>query len=93
MDPNTLRGEIMRRVREHEATGSAAYIEDKDLASAIGVSLVDVQRQIRILESNGFLDVAATFGPTYAVRLTPQGELALEQASGPPSTPRNPIGF
>ena len=93
MDPNTLRGEIMRRVGEHEATGSSAYVKDKDLATAIGVPLVDVQRQIRILESNGFLNVAATFGPTYAVRLTSQGELALEDASGPGPTPRNPVGF
>lgn len=83
----------MRRVGEHEATGSAAYMEDKDLASAIGVPLVDVQRQIRILESNGLLDVAAAMGPTYGVRLTPQGELALEQSSGTGPTPRNPIGF
>jgi len=92
MDPNTLRGEIIRRVGEHEATGSSAYVEDKELAAAIGVPLVDVQRQIRILESNGFLDVAATFGPTYAVRLTPQGELALEQSSGRDSKSGNPIG-
>lgn len=92
MEPNTLRGEIMRRVGEHNATGSSAYLEDKELATAIGVALVDVQRQIRILESNGFLDVAATFGPTYAVRLTAQGELALEETSGPGPT-RNPVGF
>ena len=93
MDPNTLRGEIMRRVGEHEATGESAYIEDKILATTISVPLADVQRQIRILESNGLLDVAATFGPTYAVRLTPQGELALEQATAPRPTSNNPIGF
>ena len=93
MDPNTLRAEIMRRVGEHEATGSSTYLEDKELASAIGVSLPDVQRQIRILESNGFLDVAAAMGPTYGVRLTPQGELALEHPSEPGSARRNPIGF
>ena len=93
MDPNTLRGEIMQRVGEHEATGSSAYMEDKELAEAIGVPLVDVQRQIRILESNGLLDVAAAMGPSYGVRLTPQGELALEQSSrtGPP--PPNRVGF
>ena len=85
----------MRRVAEYEATGSSAYVEDKELASVIGVSLVDVQRQIRILESNGLLDVAAAMGPSYGVRLTPQGELAIEQSTGtvPPPTPRNPIGF
>lgn len=93
MDPNTLRGEIVRRVGEHMATGSSAYVEDKDLAPAIGAPLIDVQRQIKILESNGLLEVVATFGPSYAVRLTPQGELALEQASAPGPTPSNPIGF
>ena len=93
MDSNTLRGEIMRRVGQHEATGSSEYVENKALATAIGVPLADVQRQIRILESSGLLDVAAAFGPTYSVRLTPQGELAVEHASGPGPTPRDPIGF
>jgi hypothetical protein len=93
MDPNTLRGEILRRVGEHEATGSNAYMADKELARATGAPLVDVQRQIRILESHGLLDVAATFGPTYGVRLTAQGELALEESSGPGPTPRDPVGF
>lgn len=83
----------MRRVGEHEATGSSAYMEDKELASAIGVPLADVQRQIRILESNGLLDVAAAMGPSYGVRLTPQGELALEQSTETRPAPRNPIGF
>ena len=94
MDPNDLRGEIMRRVADHDATGSSAYMEDKDLATAIGVPLLELQRQIRILESNGLLDVAATFGPSYAVRLTPQGELAIEQWRESESPPRrNPLGF
>jgi hypothetical protein len=93
MDANTLRREIVRCVGEHEATGSSAYVADKELATTIGVPLVDVQRQIRILESNGFLDVAATFGPTYAVRLTAQGEVALEDASRPGPPPGNPVGF
>jgi hypothetical protein len=39
------------------------------------------------------LEVVATFGPKYAVRLTPKGELAVEQATAPPQTPPNPIGF
>jgi hypothetical protein len=93
MDPNTVRAEIMRRVGDHMATGSAAYLEDKDLAATIGAPLIDVQRQIKILESNGLLDVAAAFGPSYGVRLTAQGELALEQASRPGPRPTTPIGF
>lgn len=87
MDPNTLRSEIMRRVGEHEATGAGTYVDDKDLAEAIGLPLIDVQRQIRILESHGLLDVVAALGPTYGVRLTAQGELALEQPSLPPAKP------
>jgi Mn-dependent DtxR family transcriptional regulator len=83
----------MRRVGKHEATGSSTYMEDKELARVIEVSLADVQRQIRILESNGLLDVAATMGPSYAVRLTPQGEMALEQSDGTATMPHNRIGF
>jgi hypothetical protein len=92
MDPDTLRGEIMRRAGAHEATGSSSYLEDKEIATAINVPLADVQRQIRILESRGLLDLAAAFGPSYGVRLTPQGELALEQASEP-GHPNNLFGF
>ncbi|MGH9371289.1 MAG: hypothetical protein ACRD15_07155 [Vicinamibacterales bacterium] len=61
--------------------------------ATVGELLVDVHRQIGIQKSNGLLDVATTFGPSYAVRLTPEGELAFKQASEPGSTPRNPIGF
>jgi hypothetical protein len=78
MEPNTLRAEILRQVNDHQSTNPSSYIEDKALAAAIGIPLADVQRQIRILESTGLLDVAASFGPSYAVLLTPQGERALE---------------
>jgi hypothetical protein len=63
------------------------------VAIEINVPAADVQRQIRILESNGLLDAPLTFGPTYAVRLTPKGELALEPASSAPGLTRKPIGF
>jgi Mn-dependent DtxR family transcriptional regulator len=93
MDPNSLRAEIIRLAGEHEETGSNSYLEDKILAEALSVALEDVQRQIRILESNGLLDVVATFGPTYAARLTPQGELAFEQMNRLTAEPRKPVGF
>jgi hypothetical protein len=78
MEPNTLRAQILRHVDEHQTTKPSEYMEDKALAAAIGVPLADVQRQIRIMESSGLLDVAASFGPSYAVLLTPHGERALE---------------
>jgi hypothetical protein len=77
-EPNTLRAEILRRVNEHQTTKPSEYMEDKELAAAIGVPLGDVQRQIRIMESSGLLDVAASFGPSYGVLLTPHGERAFE---------------
>ena len=78
MEPNTLRAEILRRVNDHQTANPSAYMEDKALATGIGVPLADVQRQIKILESDGLLDVAAAMGPTYGVLLTPRGERALE---------------
>ena len=77
MDPNTLRVAIMRRVKEHDDAETATYMEDTALAAALNVPLLDIQRQIQILESNALLDVAASMGPSYAVRLTPRGELLL----------------
>jgi hypothetical protein len=88
MDPNTLRSAILQATAQHD---DSVYLEDAALAATIGEPLADVQKQIRILEASGLLEVVATFGPTYAVRLTPKGELAVEPQ--PPAAPTTPIGF
>ena len=90
---DALRLQILLRVAAHEATGASTYLDDSDLAAAIGVSVEDVQPQIRILETEELHDVTAEFGPKYAVRLTPKGELAVENATAPPQTPPKPVGF
>jgi len=95
MTQSQLRDEIIYCVCIHEATGSPAYLEDALLAEGIGVPLVDIQRQLRILESESFVVLAKTMGPTFGVRLTPRGEALLEHLneSDEPGTPPNKIGF
>jgi hypothetical protein len=79
MDGITLRDLILRLAAENENPDTGKYLEDTLLAERTGAPLADVQRQIRILEDHGLLDVAAGFGPSYGVRLTPSGEAALER--------------
>ena len=76
MDPTTLRTEILRLVSEHDA--KAGFIDDKVVASALGVPLIEVQRQLDVLEYKGLVKLYKTFGPNYSASLTPAGILALE---------------
>lgn len=94
MEPSALRYAILRLVDAHEATGSSAYLDDKDIASASGAGLADVQRQLVIMENRGLLDLAKAFGPSYAARMTPAAMEALEAAGqATPVAPRRAIGF
>ena len=80
MDEKTLRVKILRLVSEHEATGSAHYLSDKEIAAALGIDEQDVQRQLLILgDSLGLLKLAKTTAPNYAAALTANGMLWLAQ--------------
>ena len=78
MEPSALRYAILRLVDAHEATGTSAYLEDIQIASALDEDLPVVQRQLVMMENRGLLDLAKTMGPTYAARMTPDGMEALE---------------
>ena len=93
MDPNTLRAAILRTINTQQATGTSEMLSDDKLATATGADNRDVQRQLDILESEGLVELAKTFGPTYAAWLTPKGMLAVEGLNAPPQPPPNPIGF
>jgi hypothetical protein len=94
MDPSTLRAEILRHVANHEEAGGNGLLSDEALTSATGESSLSVQRQLEILGAEGLLDLGKTFGPTYAVRLTPKGILAIEGLDdGGTDAPRRPIGY
>jgi hypothetical protein len=63
MEPSSLRLELLRLLDQHEATGSSAYVEDDAMASKLGVPLLDVERQLSILENRGLVTLAKTYGP------------------------------
>jgi hypothetical protein len=65
-------------VNKHQATGTAAYLDDKVIASELGVPVADVQRQLDILENRSLVELAKAFGPSYGVRLTATGFEELE---------------
>jgi len=77
-DPATLRHEILKLAALHDATGSASYLEDVQIAAALTQPLGVTQTQIRILEHDGMIDSATSFGPSYAIRITPAGLKHLE---------------
>jgi hypothetical protein len=94
MEPAALRYAILRAMEQHEATGTSAYLDDKDLAARLRVALGDVQRQLLILENRQLVDLAKTFGPSYGARLTPNSMEALEAAAEQQPEPnKRAIGF
>jgi hypothetical protein len=78
MEPSTQRTSILQSLDRHERTGSSHFLSDRALAEQLNVPVVDVQRQLLILENRNQVTLAKTFGPNYAARLTPDGMEALE---------------
>ena len=78
MEPSALRHEILRQISVHEDAGSSAYLDDKEIANALGLPVVDIQRQLLILEDDDRVELAKAFGPSFGARLTPKRMRALE---------------
>ena len=74
----SLRHPILQQLNQHELTGSSAYLDDKIIATALGTTVLEVQRQLDILEHRGLVTLAKTMGPNYGARLTPAGLEELE---------------
>ena len=55
---DTLRAQILLILDEHSRTGSAESKSDKDIATATGQDIGEIQRQLDILESEGAPDAA-----------------------------------
>jgi hypothetical protein len=91
MEPENLRGEILRLLGQHEATGSSVLLEDKVIVDQLKVPLADVQRQLLIMRHRGWVELAVVYGPWYSARLTPGGMEVLEAADRTPEPRR--IGF
>jgi hypothetical protein len=69
MEPFALRYAILRLIELHEARG-ATYLQDADIAAALGAAVREVQEQLEILEHDEFVECVKGFGPSYAARLT-----------------------
>lgn len=79
MNEQELRDRILLMLDEHSKTGLSEMLEDKTIASATKQTLIDVQRQIRILESQGKARVEESMGPRLGAIITPGGMLAAEK--------------
>ena len=94
MEPSLLKYTILRLIEQHEASNPSAFLEDKNIASSLGVELGIVQRQLLILENRGLVQLAKAMGPSYGALLTPAGMETLEpDASSEPEPSRRAIGF
>ena len=69
MDPFALRYAILCLIELHEARG-ATYLQDADIAAALGAAVGEVQEQFERLEHDEFVECVKGFGPSYAERLT-----------------------
>ncbi|MCX6021243.1 MAG: hypothetical protein NTZ05_05870, partial [Chloroflexi bacterium] len=77
MQPKEIRRRILELIAEHENTDASTYVDDADLAVSLSISITQVQRQMDILEQEGLLKTANTFGSQSAL-LSPSGWRALE---------------
>jgi hypothetical protein len=94
MEPSVLKYAILRLIEQHETSNPSTFLDDKVIASSIGVELDVVQRQLLILENRGLVQLAKAFGPSYGALLTPVGMEALEAAAHQqPEPARRAIGF
>ena len=80
MDPAALKIAILQLIEQHEKTNAGTYLDDRVIASQLGVELELVQQQLLILENRSLLTLAKAFGPSYSALLTPGGMEALESA-------------
>ena len=91
---DTLRAQILLILDEHSRTGSAESKSDKDIATATGQDIGEIQRQLDILESEDLVSVAKAMGPTYGARIKPKGLVVVERLRSPaPPPPTRRIGF
>jgi hypothetical protein len=78
LEPSALRHEILQKIKVHEETGSSSYLDDKEIAVALGLPVPDIQRQLLVLEDDDRVELAKAFGPSFGARLRPKGMRALE---------------
>lgn len=87
-----LRIAILQILKQHEETGSADYYEDAELAEELEEPKDEVQRQLRILKSQRFIELVEIYGPKYEAMISPEGMLFLESLPEPPPK-KPPMGF
>lgn len=88
-----LRVEILLALEEHARSRSPKFVADAELSTRFQKPVDEIQRQLDILESQGLISSANSFGG-HAARITPQGSLVveeLEEGLEEPASP--PIGF
>lgn len=91
---DTLRAHILATLGDHSRTGSAESKSDKDIATATGQDVAEIQRQLDILESEDLVALAKTMGPTYGARIKPKGMAVMERLrAAAPKPPTRRIGF
>jgi len=80
-------------LEQHSRLGSPKYKDDTALAEATGQTVEEIRRQLDILEVQGLITSANTFGG-HSARISPQGSFAIEGLIEAKSeAPKPPIGF
>jgi len=93
-----LRIQILLQLERASRKGdNAGYVDDAEIAAAIGAPIDEVKRQMDVLEAQGLTKEANTFGK-HCAAISPQGILAVEAVVGTAEaaaveTAKRPIGF
>jgi predicted transcriptional regulator len=87
-----LRSKILILLDEHSRTGSAQNFEDIRLSEVTGAEIQEVRRQMDVLESEGLIKSANSFGG-HSARIAPRGVLAVEQLRATAKPSGRGIGF
>jgi DNA-binding Lrp family transcriptional regulator len=73
-----LRKNILMLLEEHARTGSPDFKDDTEIANRLGVPVGEIQRQLDMLESQGLITSANSYGG-HAARISSRGSLAVER--------------
>jgi predicted transcriptional regulator len=69
--------EILECVNTIQKQSSPEAVTDTQIADNLALALDEVQDYLDLLESEGLVKLAKSFGPSYAAWLTPQGRIYL----------------
>jgi len=77
-DPESLRKDILKSIKDLEIALSPKYVADDQVARYMCMSIKAVQFNFELLKADGLISLAVSFGPRMGAQTTPFGRKSLE---------------